>query len=96
MALSAKFSPHSEELSEKEKEEFDKVRSNFYEFRDWFIAEFGGVTCQEVQRWLYGLSFNLMDEKGRQAFEDLREANKVRCNEVTTKAARKVAEILAR
>ena len=96
MALSAKFSPRSEELSEKEIEEFDKVRSNFNEFRDWFIAEFGSVLCWDVQRRLLGRSFNLMDDEQLQAFRNFHEAHGRKCTQATTKAALKVAEILSR
>ena len=96
MVLSAKFSPRSEELSEKEIEEFDKVRSNFNEFRDWFLAEFGSVLCWDVQRWALGRSFNLMDDEHRQAFRDFQEVHGRKCSQVTTKAALKVAEILSR
>ncbi|MFC1864693.1 C-GCAxxG-C-C family (seleno)protein [Chloroflexota bacterium] len=96
MALSTKFSPRSEELSAKEREELDRARIKFYEFRDWFIAEFSGVTCRDVQCRLYGRFFNLMDNEERQAFRNFREVHGNRCSQVTMKTALKVAEILSR
>lgn len=95
MALSAKFSPRSEELTEKEAEEFEEVYTNLSEFRDWFIAEFGGVVCRDVQHRQLGCSFNLMDEAGLQAFREFPEVYE-RCSQVTTKTALKVAEMLSR
>jgi len=95
MALSAKFSPRSEELSEKEAEEFDEVLTNLNEFRDWFIAEFGSVVCRDVQHRQLGRFFNLMDEAELQAFRNFPEVHE-KCSQVTTKAVLKVAEILSR
>ena len=92
MALSIKFSPRSDELSEKEIEEFKKISSNFYEFRDWFVAEFGGVTCRDVQCGLFGHFYNLMNDEELQA---KRAAGKS-CNPVTVKSALKVAEMLSK
>ena len=92
MALSIKFSPRSDELSEKEIEEFKKVSSNFYEFRDWFIAEFGGVTCRDVQCGLFGRFYDLMNDEEHQAKRDEGKS----CKSVYPKSAHKVAEILSR
>ena len=94
MALSAKFSPQSQSPSKKEKEVFDKSRSKINEFRDWFITEFGGVTCKDVQLDLFGRFFNLMNEGERQEFRKYRQLLGIQCNQATTKAAFKVAEIL--
>ena len=92
MALSIKFSPRSDELSEKEIQEYHKVSSNFYEFRDWFIVEFGSVTCRDVQCGLFGRFYDLMNDEERQA---KREEGKS-CKPVSTKSALKVAEMLSR
>ena len=92
MALSIKFSPRSDELSEKEIEEFKKISSNFYEFRDWFVAEFGGVTCREVQCGLFGRFYNLMNDEESQA----KRKEVKSCAPVSVKSALKVAEILSR
>ena len=95
MALSVKFSPNSEELSENEIEEFDRVRSYFNEFRDWFFAEFGSVICKDVQHRQLGRSFNLMADEERQAFRDFPQVHE-KCGEVFSKAAIKAAEIIYR
>ena len=95
MALSAKLSPGSEEPTEKEMEEFDKVRFLINEFRDWFFTEFGSVVCRDVQQRQLGQSFNLMDDKERQAFRDFPQVHE-KCSQVYSKAVIKVAEILSR
>jgi len=96
MALSAKFSPRSDTLSEKEMEELDKARSKSSEFRDWFISEFGSVVCRDVQLKVLGRFFNFMDDEERQAFREFHEAQGRPCSQVTTKAALKAAELLTR
>lgn len=94
MALSAKFSPRSKQLSDKEKAELEKARARFHEFRDWFIAEFSGVACKDVQRRQLGHAFNLMDAKEARAFDEF-PGRAEKCAEVYSKAAVKVAEILS-
>ena len=91
MALSIKFSPRSDELSQEEIEEFKKVSSNFYEFRNWFVTEFGGVTCREVQCGLFGRFYNLMNDEESQA----KSKEGKSCTPVSIKSALKVAEILS-
>jgi len=95
MALSAKFSPTSEELSEREILEYNDIRRHFDEFRDWFIAEFGSVVCREVQHRQLGQSFNLMDEEERQAFREFPGMHE-KCSQVYARAALRVADILTR
>ena len=95
MALSAKFSPSSEEPSEKEIAEFNKLRIKIHEFRDWFIAEFGGVACKDVQRRQLGHAFNLMKAEELKEFGEFPGVRE-KCAEVYTKAALKVAEMLSR
>jgi hypothetical protein len=93
MALSARFSPDSDEPTEEELDAFIQKRRRLNAFRDWFIKEFGSVVCGEVQKHQFGgQSFNLMDEKDLLAFRDFPE--RVKCSDVVTKAAVKVAEIL--
>ena len=92
MALSARFTPRSDELSEKEIEEFQKVSRNFHEYRDWFIAEFGGVTCRDVQCGLFGRFYNLMNDEEHEA----KRAEGKSCESVYTKSAHKVAGMLSR
>ena len=96
IALCAKSVPRSEKLSEAEVKEFEQVRRNAHEFRDWFIAEFSGVTCRDVQCWLLGHAFNLMDEEERKAKLKCQDGLKRNCGEVVTKTTLKVAEMLSR
>lgn len=96
MALSAKFNPRSDTLSEKEMEELEEARSKCGEFRDWFIDEFGSVVCRDVQLKLFGRFFNFMDEQERQAFREFQETQGRPCSQVYTQAALKAAEILSR
>ncbi|MFC1958013.1 C-GCAxxG-C-C family (seleno)protein [Chloroflexota bacterium] len=71
MALSTRFCPHSEELTDEEVTEFENARSRFYEFRDWFITEFSGVSCSDVRQKLAERSYNLRSDKERDEFHNL-------------------------
>lgn len=92
MALSAKLSPCSQEITDAEMESYEDARCKFAEFRDWFIAEFGSGVGRDVQKRQLGRSFDLMDELQPQAFKDFPDL-KENCNIVSRKAALKVAEI---
>jgi hypothetical protein len=92
MALSIKFSPRSEKLSEEQIKEWTPVKLKLHEFRDWFMDKFGGVTCEKVQYRQFGRSFNLMNEKELIRFREMRE----NCVEVYTNVALKIAEMLCR
>lgn len=95
MALSARFSPSAEEPTEEEIGTFNKDRAHFDEFRDWFFSEFGSVVCADVQERQLGRSFNLMDDEELLAFRDFPQVHE-KCAQVYTKAAIRVAKILAR
>jgi len=75
---------------------FGKTRLKIHEFRNWFLAEFGGIpSCVGVQGRLLGRVYNLMDPQELQEFATtpgIRE----KCSEVQVKAALKVAEMLSR
>jgi len=58
---------------------------------DRFVEEFGGCTCREVQRKLFGRSFNLWDAEEFREFEEAG-GHRDKCPEVTGKVARWVAE----
>jgi hypothetical protein len=96
MALSATFCPRSEELSDQDMTEMEIVRSVFYEFRDWFIKEFSGATCSDVQRKLFGHSYNLKDEAEHEELRRLQEKLGFDCGIVIEKTAIRVAEMLTR
>jgi hypothetical protein len=94
MALSAAHSPRSETLSEPEREDSNRARAKFNEFRDWFIREYGGVSCRDVQTRLFGRYFNLMDEEGHKEFFEFIKSGPS-CNRVMTGTAVKVAQMLS-
>lgn len=60
---------------------------------DKFIDEFGGCTCREVQKKLFGRSFNLWDEEDFKRFKEAG-GHKDNCPSVTGMVAKWVAEIL--
>lgn len=93
MALSACFSPRTDEPSDLEMAEFNKTRLALHGFRDWFIAECGGVTCADVQRHEFGRIYNFMDTKDQKDFAMSPETRQ-KCFAITAKAALKVAEML--
>ena len=96
MAFCARFGPRSETLSAGGEEEFDRERGKAHEFRDWFIAKYGGVTCRDVQVRLLGRSFNLMDEEEYKAKREFHQRVDRECTECVAGTAVKVAEMLAR
>ena len=80
------------------RENFDKGRYlKSYErskrLYDKFIHEFGGCTCHEVQKKLFGRTFDLWDPGEYQQFKEAL-AKEHKCSEVTGKVARWVAETL--
>ncbi len=95
MVLSAKFSPRPDTLSDKEQKQLAYARGKFARFRDWFIAEFGGVACCEVQLKVLGRVFNITDEQEFQEFMEYQKQSGRYCREVSKKAALKVAEIIS-
>ncbi len=96
MALSARFSPNSKPPSDKEMEVYYKALGKFGEFSDWFTAEFGSVTCKDVQLKLHGRFFNFMNDEEVTAFMQLVKEDGVKCSQAIASAALKVAEILSR
>ena len=96
MALSARFSPNSKPPSKQEMEVYYKALSKFDEFRDWFTAEFGSVTCQDVQLKLHGRFFNFVNDEEVRAFLQFKKLHGVKCSQAIASSALKVAEILSR
>lgn len=95
MALSAAFSVRSEKPSEVEDIEQKRARSRFIEFREWFIREFGGAACQEVQTRLLGRHFNLRSDEERNKFYQFQKEAGVDCSRVINRTAVKLAQMLA-
>jgi hypothetical protein len=94
MALSARFSPRLDTLSNKEREQLAHARSQFARFRDWFIAEFGSVACRDVQLKVLGRVFNIMNDQDFQEFMEYQKQSGRYCREVYLKAALNVAEVI--
>ena len=63
------------------------------ELADRFVAEFGGMTCREVQSRVLGRSFNLRDPEDFARF-DAAGAHTDRCPHVVGTAARLAVEII--
>lgn len=95
MVLSARFSPRSDTLSDKEREQLAYARGKFAQFRDWFIAEFGSVACRDVQLKVLGRVFNITDDQEFQEFMEYQKQSGRYCREVYLKAALKVSEIIS-
>jgi len=96
MALSVALCPKADELSDEEMEALKKVRPQFYEFRDWFVGEFGGVSCAAVLLKLFGWTYHLNDDKEREELDQLRKKLGFDCGVVTGKTAVKLAKMLPR
>jgi hypothetical protein len=92
MALSLRYNPRSDVLSETELKTLEAAREYTNAFRDWFISEFDSVVCRDVQQKMFGRYFNFMDDDDVKAFGDF--PGKEKCNDIVKKAARKVAELL--
>ncbi len=60
---------------------------------DRFVQEYGSCICREVQKKMFGKSFNLWDADDYKEFERMG-AHKDKCPDVAGKVARWVAEIL--
>ncbi len=94
MTLSAKLSPHVSGLSPEQIEELERGRVKFYEFRDWFKDEFGGVSCYEALHKLFGGYYDQADEKSRKELKDLQDRLGFNCHVVTDKTVTKLKEML--
>ena len=94
MALSAKLSPRTENPTREEIVELEKAKARFYEFRDWWLSEFGGVNCSETLQRLFGGYYNQADEESRKALKKVQDVMGFNCQVVTAKTAVKIAEML--
>ncbi|MFX0094764.1 MAG: C-GCAxxG-C-C family protein [Candidatus Hodarchaeota archaeon] len=72
---------------------FLKSYQKVKELYDKFIEEFGGPTCHEVQKKLFGRSFNLWDKDDFRKFEEAG-AHKDKCPQVTGNVAKWVTTML--
>ncbi len=82
MALSAK--------SGRDRDKLDKGRgiANFQDARelvDRFKAEFGGITCKELQKQFTGRTYDFWDSKEYKAFDEARELKCAQATAIVTK-----------
>ena len=94
MALSAKMAPRTDNPTKEQIAELEKSKEKFYEFRDWFVAEFGGVSCSEALHKLFGGYYVQADAESRAALKKTQEQLGFNCQVVTAKTAIKIAEML--
>jgi len=94
MALSAALCPKAERLSASEIEALEKVRPKFYKFRDWFAAEFGGVSCAAALLKLFGWTYHQNSDKEREELRELQKRLGFNCEVVTGKTAVELARML--
>jgi len=71
------------------------ARNRFNEFRDWFIGEFGGAACRDVQTKQLGRYFNLTSDEERNKFYAFQKKAGVDCNLITTRTAVKLGQMLS-
>ncbi len=96
LAIGAKYLPTMDEVasgSEEARRKFEKGKEKIFAFREAFMKEFGTTLCPEVQRKIFGRSYNLLDDKEREEFLSL-PGHKEKCAAVVAKAARMAAEII--
>jgi len=67
-----------------------------YEVYDVFRGRVGHTLCAEIQKILYGRSFNMHDDAERKMFHDAGGHSREGCPGVCGKAARIAAEIIMR
>ena len=91
MALSSKYGRERENFAEKEgySKAFDLSKG----LHDRFIEEYGSGICHDIQKKVFGRSFDMWDPVDQAEFAKLRAEDR-KCPEVVGKATRWVAELL--
>ncbi|MFW5788236.1 MAG: C-GCAxxG-C-C family protein [Halanaerobiales bacterium] len=72
-----------------------KNRKLVKELYDFFIDEYGGITCKEVQKAMLGRSYDFFDEKELAEWEEST-AHEVECPMVVGRSVKLITEILIR
>lgn len=96
LAIGAKYLPTMAEVesgSAEAQRKFEYGRDKLFAFRNAFINEFGTTLCPEVQKKVFGRSYNLLDENELNEFLTL-PGHEEKCAAVVAKAARLAAEII--
>ncbi len=88
------------QLSGRQRKDFTKMSSSatginpiIKELHNKFIEEYGTILCKDIQKKIFGRSFNLLDKDDRAIFEKMG-AHKDKCTIVVGKAAAWTAEIV--
>lgn len=84
---------HGRELKDMDKGRFLKSYALAKRLYDKFVEEFGSCLCKEVQKKIFGRSFNLWNAEDYKEFENAG-AHRDKCPDVAGKAAQWAAEIL--
>lgn len=95
MAISVAFSSQSQNQADMDEEALKKANPRFTKFRDWFIREFSGVTCKDVQEKLFGRFFDFMKEGERDKFYQHQKVLGKDCHIVTDSTAVATAKIIS-
>lgn len=77
------------EKIEKDGDKRWEIYSEIARFVEKFREKYGNIPCREVQMELYGMSFDLHDERAQEVFGEVSE-----CEEVVSDAAGWAAEII--
>ena len=93
LAIALKFDPWIEDTSPTGRSRRELARKLEYDFRDWFLEEFGTTMCTKIQEKVIGRSWNLMDPEQMSEFMSM-PSNHERCGIVVGKSARTAAEII--
>jgi len=91
LALGLLYGRERKDFSDREKTERAKELAGKLHAR--FMEQYGGVTCHDVQRKVFGRAFNLRDPKDYEAFEKAG-AHLDKCPSVVGNAVRWTGEII--
>lgn len=89
LAISCKYGRERKNFATKQSKPFKLSRR----LHDRFVLEYGCVTCRDVQRQVFGRSFNLWDANEYREFE-AQGGHRDKCTAVTGNVAKWVVEIL--
>ena len=62
-------------------------------FRQWFIEKYGNCSCKEVQQFVFGRSFDLLDHEDKDRFEQAG-AHRDKCPEVVGEGAARAVQMI--
>lgn len=89
LAISCKYGRERKEFAIKKSKSFKLSRK----LHDKFVEEYCGVTCRDVQKKIFGRSFNMWDANEYKEFEN-QGGHRDKCTSVSGNVAKWVIEIL--